>query len=842
MKKKKIIAVVVSLMMVLSLIPFSVLADTQIEEKATEPAVTVNSEDQAVQPEENKTDEDAVVTEEEKDSEESVKAEEDKESRKDLLASYSVKVTQDKINYRRVKYALLDLAKIKSGKVADTVKVKAVMTYKGKTVQSKSVSKTISSIDTSSKAFTFVVPAYGKYTVTSALYKKGKKVKALSTKTVGITAEQYNIVTMKSTTPVLIYSLKFFGDDSFHQNETGDPIPTIVILSRYKQYNWNKLPANMYALPYLTKAENLSGKYDDIKTPAMKTYVKDLYSLNKKSKFNFYVNDYHIRELAIYAWENKLPQDNIVVRLVTDGSASYAFFGQVYAEAEDAQAVHDDMVTELKQVKKDVYSGKKIDYNSLKKGNIRMYMYAVLDVENDAQWWVVRKSAGDTFKIKDQTFQAKVVGDARVTSNYINNLLKAVKDKGNDAAFKALYNFDDSAFKATRKKGKKIMMILGSAKSVEDNQPITPYIRFLMAYYGEDFEYYYKGHPGYIPDAARIKVFEGQGCEILDASIAAELFVYYNPDIYMSGYSSSTFQNVESFGGEGADPARSNIGLFNMSMSDASANTGVQPYFNDLDNFVTNITGGSSDEKLQAFVEEQGIDKDNIYLVEFKTDDAAKQYKAPAADYAVWDDSSLTFYYFSRDDEGNCTLVKKESGAKKQTITLKKSAFTIQDTKSYDLSKFVTHKGMGKVTYTSSKPKVVTVNKTTGKITAKNTGKVTITVKASATGVSKAVSKKITLTVKPKKGKVKKASGKKKAAVIKVRKDAHATGYQILVARNKKFTKGKKSVKVKASKVKVTIKKLKGKKKYYVKTRSFKKISGKKVYGNWSKVKAFRTK
>lgn len=69
-----------------------------------------------------------------------------------------------------------------------------------------------------------------------------------------------------------------------------------------------------------------------------------------------------------------------------------------------------------------------------------------------------------------------------------------------------------------------------------------------------------------------------------------------------------------------------------------------------------------------------------------------------------------------------------------------------------------------------------------------------------------------------------------------------ASRYQIQVATDKKFKKNKKTVTAKKSKTKVKISKLKKKKKYYVRVRAYKSVSGKKVYGAWSKVKTVKTK
>ena len=75
------------------------------------------------------------------------------------------------------------------------------------------------------------------------------------------------------------------------------------------------------------------------------------------------------------------------------------------------------------------------------------------------------------------------------------------------------------------------------------------------------------------------------------------------------------------------------------------------------------------------------------------------------------------------------------------------------------------------------------------------------------------------------------------------KKQGRATGYQIQIATDKKFKKGKKTVNVKSwKKTTKTIKKLKSGKRYYTRVRTYKKVLGKKYYSKWSKVKRVRTK
>lgn len=171
------------------------------------------------------------------------------------------------------------------------------------------------------------------------------------------------------------------------------------------------------------------------------------------------------------------------------------------------------------------------------------------------------------------------------------------------------------------------------------------------------------------------------------------------------------------------------------------------------------------------------------------------------------------------------------TGAKAFTKTYGSKAFYLGATAKTPLS------------YRSDNNKVATVN-SVGRVTIKGTGKVTITVKAAATDAYKAATKRVIITVKPKQAVLTKASsGTKKTLTAVWKKDTGATGYQVMLAQNSKFTKGKKVVTVSKNKtVKTTVKKLKSKKVYYVKVRAYKSAGRTKLYGAYSKVKKVRVK
>ncbi len=123
----------------------------------------------------------------------------------------------------------------------------------------------------------------------------------------------------------------------------------------------------------------------------------------------------------------------------------------------------------------------------------------------------------------------------------------------------------------------------------------------------------------------------------------------------------------------------------------------------------------------------------------------------------------------------------------------------------------------------------------------KKTGKATITVK----GIGKYTGKKsVSFYIVPKKIGIKApmALGSKKLKVS-WKRNTTASGYQIQLATNKKFTKGVRKVTVsKNSVTSKTVSKLKKGKRYYVRVRAYKKVGGKKYYGKYSGVKSVKVK
>ncbi len=96
-------------------------------------------------------------------------------------------------------------------------------------------------------------------------------------------------------------------------------------------------------------------------------------------------------------------------------------------------------------------------------------------------------------------------------------------------------------------------------------------------------------------------------------------------------------------------------------------------------------------------------------------------------------------------------------------------------------------------------------------------------------------------TALPKAAKIKKLISGKKQITVKWKKVSSIKGYQLQYGLKKSF-KGAKAKKVSASKTSYKIKKLKSKKTYYVRIRTYKVINGRTVYSKWSKAKKIKVK
>lgn len=527
---------------------------------------------------------------------------------------------------------------VETGKV-DRIVLNGEMKYGDTITRSVSADKAFIDLNESNYHFDLDFETYGKFSISVAFYKGDILVKNGDVQTLGIVADEYNIAPISASLPVAFFSLSLWGASSIRFDSAGNTIPTIMLMERPNAWNWDALPDGVYPIPYLSEEEvayqpsdfgaasNLFREH----SKAMSDYVGDLYEMNPKAKFNLYLVDYYLGLIQSVLYANGIPQSQYSITVLSDGSFSYQRFGAVYNGA-DPEAAHQSLEEAWVKSKEEAYStGTVSDGYNLWECNDSLY--AAVDVEPNAQWWLARpallESKGDS-----NVFGGSAQKDNQVVRVYIDRKLSALQAEGDNAIaeFKALYNFSDTYFSDAEAAGKDVMLFLGTTVGSEAGS-FSDYARFTMAYYGDNYEYYYKGHPGSPTEFydEKISELEALGIEDIDSSIAAELILFFYPDIYLSGYPSSTYASISN-----PDMAK---GMFRITKASAMTNESYA-----LMDWWISPVADNTDEKIKALCKSG----DSNYLVEFSDGQMS------VLDYtiAIWNSTTSTVsYYLLQNDE-----------------------------------------------------------------------------------------------------------------------------------------------------------------------------------------------
>lgn len=409
---------------------------------------------------------------------------------------------------------------------------------------------------------------YGKMTV-KVQFKKGI-YSTTKTMKVNLSADEYNIAPITATMPVTLFTL------SLDEITNKGAIPTFVWFKRSGAWDWTKLPQNVYEVPVAT-AEQFLNSDQNIMYSSTSKWVKELYEINKNSKFNFYYNDYYA-----YGWmqatiANGIPAENYKVTLLSDGTASFNYFNKHLNNANYASN-YEAMKTNYLKLKNEIASKKK--YSESSKGfaidanTLREYAFVMAKEEPNVEWWLTRANGtlgtyvvdsatnktvysefvqpteGSAIQVKDlKTLLVKI--DPRVNTSNADKTDEEIEAMVADRWFKkadlkSLYKFSDTMFEKAEEEHKQVMVILGTWTETEQADYFDNYVKAIKAYYGDNYVYYYKGHPKNPTDTVEGKRahLESLGLIDIDSTIPAELIFFFNPEAFGSGYQSSTFLSV----------------------------------------------------------------------------------------------------------------------------------------------------------------------------------------------------------------------------------------------------------------------------------------------------------
>ena len=455
---------------------------------------------------------------------------------------FSVKVAQNKVDSKRATVTVNKLGALKSVGIS-RVKLTATMSFNGKVAVSKTRTIKLDGAEGSRTTAGITLPEFGSYQVKAQFYVSGVSAPArtLHLPDVGIAAREYNIAVLNGTYAPLVFTMMMYDDNDITR---GGSVPTYVALSRDAAYDWDKLPACVGTSP-LAKSPT-AGNYA-YKRKAMAAYVKSLRKANKNSRFNVYVTDNGMTALMDVMYASGVGDNRMSVKLLSDGTASAVYFNEMYNNPSTSPTpVNAKIAAEYRQLQDRFASGKQPDIQkkryALKTGNVSTamprYTYAAMCTHDNYSWYMGYMGS---FASTSAEFLAEA--KASMTSYGLAGQLEKIKGLGNSEAFKAAFHLSDQLFADAHKAGKQIMMLMGTRVNLETN--FEPFAKFVKQYYGTDYAYYYKGHPAtntknYPEKQAELKRL---GITDVDSSIAAELILFYNPDVFVSGLSNSTLNS-----------------------------------------------------------------------------------------------------------------------------------------------------------------------------------------------------------------------------------------------------------------------------------------------------------
>lgn len=379
---------------------------------------------------------------------------------------------------------------------------------------------------------------YGLWTV-ELKYLCGKKIEKREKRTISVEAPEYNIVYLAATLPVIFFIC-------FLWNITSRKTPSIVGLERI-HIDYNKLPENVYPFP-LASSRELNTAYHGFTRQAQRLvyYIGTLFKINTEAVFHLYLCDHHAYYILPLMYANGIPEKNFKVHLLSDGTGSYDCIDYVFS--------HDDKNEKYFNMKKIWETSKKqaVDEGIQEWGRENFthygspYIAETSETKNQVERFSTRFAYGYIAANIDDNVEWVLHDPGRLRKKPKHAVAMDFKEclkilEVHRTEFCDMINLDKSIFDASTIKNKKIIMLLGTNPETHE---FRKYIEATMKYFGSDYDYYLKSHPGVVDDEDRNKKLTEQGIKLLDSKIPTEIYMMLNPDIYLAGYLSSTFLSV----------------------------------------------------------------------------------------------------------------------------------------------------------------------------------------------------------------------------------------------------------------------------------------------------------
>ena len=296
---------------------------------------------------------------------------------------------------------------------------------------------------------------------------------------------------------------------------------------------------------------------------------------------------------------------------------------------------------EYKLLKCRLCRGEQID--EIKRNRFRALAFVMLWAERGVEWWLLDGDTLSSFETGRYKILHKKAVRSRIKNIDSKALMSRIELNGHLDELYALYGYDDAFMKKAIAAGQKLMLILGTAEYAYSQDQIEEFIKMTKAYYGDEYAYLYKGHPGNLPDEDEIKRLEALGFEVITSSVPTELILYAHPQMRVSGFPSTVFYS---------EAGNINIGgIFSINKdgayhSDDWFDAEVKAYAPSADFFASEITEETVFEKINPDSNlYRALNSHKCYLMEFNDGNEH--------DYGIWDADEDKLTLYKRDDAGS---------------------------------------------------------------------------------------------------------------------------------------------------------------------------------------------
>lgn len=400
------------------------------------------------------------------------------------------------------------------------------------------------SVNADAKEIDFSVLYHGMYKGDlSVLYSNGTDTKAYNfVLTLPLKSEHYNIAWLNATMPLLLFAsdvLTGYYDNGF----------TYIEIERARTYDYAKLPNNVKPIP--AYASPSLGNYNQTSVPNFLTsidprtgsahavaWLEELYDMNNNSTFTFATVD-NVAAVITGVYMSKIPIANIDFVVYTDGSFTTWMLNTAYGGSSGYDNYGYRTIEFLDWAQKIDSGQTTTSFNT---------HFILPAVENANFKYVINSTSGLDF---NTNMLAKFnTLDVRVTS--VVDAFASVSAAGNLNALEYLLKTrwgdepDQSMsvyFSGTPSKN---LLILGTSPTAEANAnyaTFNKYIDYIVDNYGTEYKLFYKGHPSWPSSEDRLLMFANNDIAVLPNSIPVETLMLLYNDVYVGGYTSTSFQS-----------------------------------------------------------------------------------------------------------------------------------------------------------------------------------------------------------------------------------------------------------------------------------------------------------